>query len=106
MMEAEFPGRFTMSEMVSPHSRREFLSASAAVTAGAVTGSFGIFTPCAQAAEMGGDPAGNNTAPSADGAIRPFPVHFPEKDLADLRRRILATRRPDKETVADQSQGT
>jgi pimeloyl-ACP methyl ester carboxylesterase len=38
-------------------------------------------------------------------AIRPFHIHVPEKDLADLRRRIAATRWPDKETVGDQSQG-
>lgn len=38
-------------------------------------------------------------------AIRPFHVHFPESDLVELRRRILATRWPDKETVTDQSQG-
>lgn len=38
-------------------------------------------------------------------AIRPFHVHFPENELVDLRRRILATRWPDKETVSDQSQG-
>jgi pimeloyl-ACP methyl ester carboxylesterase len=38
-------------------------------------------------------------------AIRPFRVNVPEADLADLRRRVLATRWPDKETVADRSQG-
>ena len=38
-------------------------------------------------------------------AIRPFRVNVPEADLADLRRRIQATRWPDRETVADQSQG-
>lgn len=37
--------------------------------------------------------------------IRPFKVNIPEGALTDLRRRILATRWPDKETVADQSQG-
>ncbi|HEU0157871.1 MAG TPA: epoxide hydrolase [Hyphomicrobiaceae bacterium] len=37
--------------------------------------------------------------------IRPFRVNVPEQDLEDLRRRIAATRWPDKETVADQSQG-
>jgi hypothetical protein len=37
--------------------------------------------------------------------IRPLRVKVPEADLADLRRRIAATRLPDKETVADQSQG-
>jgi pimeloyl-ACP methyl ester carboxylesterase len=38
-------------------------------------------------------------------AIRPFQVNFPDADLADMRRRILATRFPEKETVADPSQG-
>src|SRR6185295_6977280 len=37
--------------------------------------------------------------------IRAFKVKIPEKDLVDLRRRIAATRWPDKETVTDQSQG-
>jgi pimeloyl-ACP methyl ester carboxylesterase len=37
--------------------------------------------------------------------IRPFNVNIPDADLKDLRKRILATRWPDKETVADQSQG-
>ncbi|MEU6418855.1 epoxide hydrolase family protein [Streptomyces spiralis] len=39
-------------------------------------------------------------------AIRPFTFEFPEAELEDLRRRIVATRWPEKETVADQSQGT
>jgi Epoxide hydrolase N terminus len=38
-------------------------------------------------------------------AIRPFRVNVPDADLADLRRRLLATRWPDKETVPDRSQG-
>jgi pimeloyl-ACP methyl ester carboxylesterase len=38
-------------------------------------------------------------------AIRPFRVDMPDEALADLRRRITTTRWPDKETVADQSQG-
>ena len=38
-------------------------------------------------------------------AIRPFRVNIPEADLVDLRRRVKATRWPDKETVADASQG-
>ena len=37
--------------------------------------------------------------------IRPFHVDIPEDELADLRRRIAATRWPEKETVADESQG-
>jgi pimeloyl-ACP methyl ester carboxylesterase len=44
-------------------------------------------------------------AAAEDGAIRPFRVNVPEEQLVDLRRRVKATRWPDKETVADQSQG-
>jgi pimeloyl-ACP methyl ester carboxylesterase len=40
-----------------------------------------------------------------DGRIRPFHVDVPEEELVDLRRRIAATRWPERETVADQSQG-
>jgi pimeloyl-ACP methyl ester carboxylesterase len=43
---------------------------------------------------------------SASPGIRPFTFDFPEAELEDLRRRIEATRFPEKETVADQSQGT
>jgi pimeloyl-ACP methyl ester carboxylesterase len=38
-------------------------------------------------------------------ATRPFTVNFAEDSLADLRRRIAATRWPSKELVADRSQG-
>jgi pimeloyl-ACP methyl ester carboxylesterase len=47
-------------------------------------------------------------APSAathDTTIRPFHVEVPDAALEDLRRRIAATNWPEKETVADQSQG-
>ena len=37
--------------------------------------------------------------------IRPFHVDIPEKELAELRRRIAAARWPSKELVADRSQG-
>ena len=40
-----------------------------------------------------------------DLTIRPFEIHVPEEDLADLQRRIAATRWPGKELVADRSQG-
>jgi pimeloyl-ACP methyl ester carboxylesterase len=38
-------------------------------------------------------------------AIRPFHVDFPREALDDLRRRVAATRWPERETVADDSQG-
>src|SRR5215208_3196157 len=37
--------------------------------------------------------------------IRPFRVDVPEEDLVELRRRIAATRWPERETVDDSSQG-
>ncbi|MFL5663272.1 MAG: epoxide hydrolase family protein [Ktedonobacteraceae bacterium] len=38
-------------------------------------------------------------------AVRPFRVDIPEEAIADLRRRIAATVWPEKETIADASQG-
>ena len=49
-------------------------------------------------------PASLAAAPEAD-AVRPFKINIAEAQLADLRRRILATRWPEQETVADESQG-
>jgi len=75
-----------MSAISSSLSRRGFLASSAAV------GAAGLFPAAARAA-------------SQDGAIRPFRIDVPEEVLVDLRRRVLATRWPDRETVGDRSQG-
>jgi pimeloyl-ACP methyl ester carboxylesterase len=45
------------------------------------------------------------TRQAQDPSIRPFTYHASQAELDDLRRRILATRWPEKETVADFSQG-
>ncbi len=42
---------------------------------------------------------------SSDTSIRPYRIAVPEAALVDLRRRIAATRWPERETVSDQSQG-
>jgi pimeloyl-ACP methyl ester carboxylesterase len=42
---------------------------------------------------------------SDQNAIRPFHVSVPETELTELRRRIEATRWPERETVNDESQG-
>ncbi|HMG49825.1 MAG TPA: epoxide hydrolase N-terminal domain-containing protein, partial [Inquilinus sp.] len=82
-----------MSEDLPSPTRRGFLATSAtAMLAASAASAFSLF-PVQQAAAAGGS------------AIRPFQVAVPDADLADLRRRILATRWPAKETVADQSQG-
>src|SRR5262249_23666735 len=51
--------------------------------------------------------ADNTTSDSENGpnAIRPFRIKVPEVKLADLRRRISATQWPERELVADTSQG-
>jgi pimeloyl-ACP methyl ester carboxylesterase len=43
--------------------------------------------------------------PGEDTSIRPFRAHVSDAAVADLRRRLQATRWPDKETVPDSSQG-
>lgn len=80
------------SQLPNP-ARRNFLESSLA-------GSIGLLLPVAgaQAAAVAG-------AAPASSAIRPFQFHASDADLADLKRRILATRWPDRELVADASQG-
>jgi pimeloyl-ACP methyl ester carboxylesterase len=56
-------------------------------------------TPRTQSAATASDPAADGTA------IRPFHFRVSDEQLADLSRRIQATRWPDKELVADASQG-
>jgi pimeloyl-ACP methyl ester carboxylesterase len=46
-----------------------------------------------------------STSVETGSEIRPFHADIPEDELADLRRRILATRWPHKELVEDRSQG-
>jgi len=75
-----------MSATSSSLNRRGFLASAAAV------GAASLFPAAARAATQ-------------DGAIRPFHIDVPEEQLVDLRRRVLATRWPDRETVADRSQG-
>ena len=48
---------------------------------------------------------GSAVAATEPTAIRTFGINVPEEQLVDLRRRIAATRWPDKETVTDATQG-
>jgi pimeloyl-ACP methyl ester carboxylesterase len=75
-----------MSRDAHEISRRRMLASAAAATA------IGLM-PTALRAEGSG------------GGIRPFKIAIPDADIADLKRRLLATRWPDKEPVADTSQG-
>jgi len=75
-----------MSATSSSLDRRAFLASSAAV------GVSSLFATSARAA-------------AGDDSIRPFHVNIPQDQLVDLRRRVLATRWPERETVTDRSQG-
>lgn len=50
-------------------------------------------------------PGNAQTAPARNAAIRPYQVHIPDAQLADLKHRIKETRWPDKELVKDDTQG-
>ncbi|MEQ4573343.1 MAG: epoxide hydrolase family protein [Gammaproteobacteria bacterium] len=79
--------------------RRRLLGVAALAAAGA-----GL--PALPAARAANAPASDAPIAAAhDDAIRPFQVHVPARDLADLRRRVREARWPDRELVADDSQG-
>ena len=50
-------------------------------------------------------PQKRNEQAADKNAIRPFHVNVPEGELTELRRRINATKWPERETVTDASQG-
>jgi pimeloyl-ACP methyl ester carboxylesterase len=77
-----------MSTQLPSSNRRQVLTGSAAVAASSLI--------AAQAPAAGA---------AAGDVIRPFRINVPEAELADLRRRIAATRWPERETVTDESQG-
>jgi len=83
-----------------------------AITSVITTGAFFLLavrvdaqTASTVAAAANSSPDSKSPRTSGDTSIRPFHVKFPEKVLVDLRRRLAATQWPDRETVADQSQG-
>ncbi|MET0659946.1 MAG: epoxide hydrolase, partial [Steroidobacteraceae bacterium] len=80
--------------------RRRFFGATAATVAATAVGLQFISSERSKSMSAVVQAKGDGAA-----AIRPFQVNIPEADLADLRRRILATRLPEKETVSDFSQG-
>jgi pimeloyl-ACP methyl ester carboxylesterase len=101
-------------------SRREFVKLAGAGTLFLGLGAFGIsnvlkniressaITALAQGANATNatNATGASAAPPSNNLdIRPFHVNFPEAELTELRRRINATRWPERETVTDQSQG-
>jgi pimeloyl-ACP methyl ester carboxylesterase len=87
--------------------RRRFIGAVTATVAGSQLGLLAIHR---RLEAMTGALAVTHTdgakhAGTGDADIRPFHVSFPDADLADLRRRINATKWPEVEQVRDESQG-
>ncbi|SCK32646.1 Pimeloyl-ACP methyl ester carboxylesterase [Variovorax sp. HW608] len=80
----------------SPLSRRHFLGGSAAALLAT--------QPVFALADVRSDLVAADL-PRDDARIRPFAVHVPQSELADLHRRIAATRWPSRELVTDASQG-
>jgi len=74
--------------------RRSFLasSAGAVLAASAAAGALGLLPE-------------RSAAATDDASVRPFHIDVPEKALVDLRRRVAATRWPERELVTDPSQG-
>jgi pimeloyl-ACP methyl ester carboxylesterase len=79
--------------------RRAVLAASAAVGASA------FLSANLMAAAQGGAKHKEHEMTAAESALRPFHVHFPDEALVDLKKRVAATKWPDKEQVADTTQG-
>ena len=82
-------GTIKTSEEIN-HDRRRFVETAAAGIAAA-----GVLSLLPE----------HTAAATNDNAIRPFNIQVPEEVLVDLRRRINATKWPDRETVTDESQG-
>jgi pimeloyl-ACP methyl ester carboxylesterase len=83
-------------------SRRHFLRSAAATVAAGQAGLLGFSRSVKAMTNVMTDAV---QQANAQVAIRPFHVKVSEAELADLRRRIGATKWPERETVPDESQG-
>src|SRR5262245_15743337 len=76
---------------------------------GATSGATGAVSMLLRLLGAGGvrpsQPSNEGDTQMKSDAIRPFSFHASEAELTDLRRRIVATRLPERETVTDSSQG-
>lgn len=89
--------------IVSSAPTRRSLLASAAAVLGLVLATSFSYVHAVPAADQ---PSAKQRATAEDDSIRPFPkIHVPQETIDELRRRIAATQWPERETVADSSQG-
>ena len=90
-----------MPDEIIPHipSRRRFIGVAAATIAAGTLSQLAFAETNQAIAEVTQSTGSDKTA------IRPLRVHAPESQLIDLKRRVKATRWPERETVPDASQG-
>ena len=94
--------------MMSPSGKRKSLARLSAVAFGLTWFVFHSFAETTLRAGQKSSDASVSSVRNSDGAddaIRPFHINIPEEQLIDLRRRIAATRWPERETVNDATQG-
>jgi pimeloyl-ACP methyl ester carboxylesterase len=89
------------------HDRRRFVGTAAMSIAAAKFGMMGSASaPSSLTSPAGATPlAEKPPAGSGDSAIRPFHISVAEQELVELRRRVAATRWPERELVSDATQG-
>src|SRR5580698_1687364 len=80
-------------------SRRRFIGVAAAAAVAGALNQLAFAETNQSITEIAHSGSGDKTA------IRPLRVHVPESQLTDLKRRVKATRWPERETVTDASQG-
>jgi pimeloyl-ACP methyl ester carboxylesterase len=91
----DLPGDAAKTSEEHSYNRRRFLRDTALVVGAAQLGVAGL-------AGAQPEPVAATQEPEI---IRPFQISIPDEDLAELRRRVLAAKWPDHETVTDDSQG-
>ncbi|MFZ0039475.1 MAG: epoxide hydrolase family protein [Candidatus Acidiferrales bacterium] len=89
------------------HDRRRFVGTAAMSIAAA---KFGMMSSANVPSKLTTPPGStpvteNRPADSGDIAIRPFHISVPEQEIVELRRRVAATRWPERELVSDATQG-
>jgi pimeloyl-ACP methyl ester carboxylesterase len=90
-----------MSNEILPQtpSRRRFLGVAAAAAVAGTLSQLSFAETNQNITDVASASSGDKTA------IRPLHVHVPQSQIIDLKRRIKATRWPERETVSDASQG-
>jgi pimeloyl-ACP methyl ester carboxylesterase len=96
-------------QAASSQPRRNRLASVSSVAFGLILFSPGSYAQSKPAADVSVSDAGAispiQNGGAEDDSIRPFRISIPDETLADLHRRLAATRWPEQETVTDRSQG-